>query len=74
MIAFRDFLSVEYGRPEGIDRALVEANEWLQGTGTKPLNIETLTKVTGGGLAKSSSSDIGLRVWYVSGMDSGPAR
>jgi hypothetical protein len=74
MIAFRDFSSAEYGRPEGIDRALVEANEWLQRTGTRPLNIETLTKVTGGGLANFSSSDIGLRVWYVIGTDSGPVR
>jgi len=71
MIAFRDFSSTEYGRPEGIDRALTEANEWLQRTGTKPLNIETLTKVTGGGLANFSSSDIGLRIWYVIGTDRG---
>ena len=69
MIAFRDFSSAEHGRPEGIDRALVEANEWLQRTGINPLNIETLTKVTGGGLANISSSDIGLRVWYVVGRE-----
>jgi hypothetical protein len=67
MIAFRDFSSAEYGRPEGIDRALVEANEWLKRYGIKPLNIETLTKVSGGAAANLSSSDIGLRVWYVVG-------
>lgn len=74
MIAFRDFSSAQYGRPEGIDRALIEANEWLQRTGIKPLNIETLGKLTGGGTASISSSDIGLRVWYVIGTDNGPAR
>lgn len=65
MIAFRDFSSAEYGRPEGIDRALIEANEWLLRSGVKPLNIETLTRVTGGGLANFTSSDIGVRIWYV---------
>ena len=74
MIAFRDFSSTEYGRPEGIDRALIEANEWLLRTGTKPLNIETLTKTTGAGLANFSSANIGLRVWYVIGTDSGSVR
>lgn len=67
MIAFRDFSSVQFGRPEGIDRALVEANEWLQRTGVKPLNIETLTKLAGGGTGNLASSDIGLRIWYVVG-------
>lgn len=69
MIAFRDFSCSEYGRPEGIDRALVEANEWLQRTRINPLNIETLAKITGGGLAHFSSSDIGVRVWYIIGKD-----
>lgn len=73
MIAFRDFSSDEYGRPEGIDRALVEANEWMNRTGIKPLNIETLRKVTGGGVAKLTSSDIGLRVWYVISSEHGAA-
>jgi hypothetical protein len=44
MIAFRDFSSSEYGRPEGLDRALVEAN------------------------------DIGLRIWYLVGPDTGAGR
>ncbi|TFW30504.1 hypothetical protein [Massilia horti] len=74
MIAFRDFSSAEYGRPEGIDRALVEANEWMLSAGIKPLNIETLTKVTGGGFANLRSSDIGLRIWYVIGPDLNDAR
>ena len=74
MIAFRDFSSPDYGRPEGIDRALVEANEWIIRTGVKPLNIETLTKVTGGGMANLTSSDIGLRVWYVIGPEHSTAR
>jgi hypothetical protein len=69
MIAFRDFSSAVYGRPQGIDQALVEANEWLLRIGVKPLNIETLTKVTGDGLANFTSSDIGLRVWYVVSAD-----
>ena len=62
MIAFKDFSSAEYWRPEGIDRALVEAHEWMLRTGIQPLNIETLQKVTGGGLADVISSDIGLHV------------
>jgi hypothetical protein len=74
MIAFRDFSSGEYGRPEGIDRALVEANEWLLRTGVKPLNIETLRKVSGGAMANLTSSDIGLRIWYLAGVDAGAAR
>jgi len=65
MIAFRDFSSVRFGRPEGIDRALVEANEWLLRTGVKPLNIETLSHFSGGGMANLTSSDVGLRVWYL---------
>jgi hypothetical protein len=65
MIAFRDFSSVQYGRPEGIDRALVEANEWLLRTGVKPLNIETLKSISGMGAMNLTSSDIGLRIWYV---------
>ncbi|MFN3791723.1 hypothetical protein [Massilia sp.] len=73
MIAFRDFSSSEYGRPEGIDRALVEANAWLQRTGVKPLNIETLTRIAGG-MASLRTSDIGLRVWYLVGADGGAGR
>jgi hypothetical protein len=65
VIAFRDFASHAFGRPEGIDRALVEANQWLQRTGIKPLNVETLTNVSGGGMASLTSSDIGVRVWYL---------
>lgn len=64
MIAFRDFSFSQFGRPEGIDRALVEANEWLQRSGIRPLNIETLKNVTGGGMANLVYSDVGLRVWY----------
>lgn len=64
MIAFRDFTSVEFGRPEGLDRALVAANEWIARTGIAPLNIETLTRTTGGGVSNIVISDIGLRVWY----------
>lgn len=64
MIAFRDFSAIEFGRPEGIDRALVEANEWLLHNRIKPLNIETLRKASGGGLAQITYSDVGLRIWY----------
>jgi hypothetical protein len=65
VIAFRDFASHAFGRPEGIDRALVEANQWLQRTGIQPLNVETLANVSGGGMANLTSSDIGVRVWYL---------
>lgn len=67
VITFRDFSSHAFGRPEGIDRALVEANEWLQRTGIKPLNVETLTNVSGGAMASMTSSDRGLRIWYLVG-------
>lgn len=66
MIAFRDFSSAVKGGPEGIDQALVASNEWLLRSGVTPLNIETLTKISGG-LANVTSHDIGLRVWYVVG-------
>jgi len=52
----------------------VEANEWLQRTGVKPLNIETLTRMHGGGMASLTVSDIGLRVWYEVGSPGGAAR
>ena len=73
MIAFRDFSSHAFGRPEGIDRAMVDANEWLLRTGVKPLNIETLRNFSGGAMANLTSSDIGLRVWYVVGQSAGAA-
>ena len=63
MIAFREFLPRQSGQLVGIDRALVEANEWLIRTGTKPLNIETLKNVSG--KMAISSSDVGIRVWYL---------
>ena len=65
MIAFRDFSSVQYGRPEGLDRALVEANEWLLRTGVEPLNIETLKSPFSMTSMHAASSDIGLRIWYL---------
>lgn len=74
MIAFRDFSSSEFGRPEGIDRALVEANDWLQRTGIRPLTVETLTRLQGGGMASLTTSDIGLRVWYEVGSTAGAGR
>lgn len=70
MIAFRDFSATDFGRPEGIDRALVEANEWLIRTGVHPLNIETLRNI--GGVMSVSSADIGVRVWYI--VNPGPVR
>lgn len=71
MIAFRDFSASRFGRLEGIDHALVEANEWLQRTGVKPLNIETLRNLSGGGTGNIGASDIGLRIWYVVGAQAG---
>ncbi|GAB2862045.1 hypothetical protein GCM10027277_33260 [Pseudoduganella ginsengisoli] len=63
MIAFRDFSPRQTDQSAGIDRALVEVNQWLARTGIKPLNIETLRNVTG--TMAISSSDVGLRVWYM---------
>lgn len=72
MIAFRDFSSKHFARPEGIDHALVEANEWLVRTGIKPLNIETLTQFDG--TRQMNSASIGLRVWYLVGASDSAAR
>ena len=63
MIAFRDFSPRQSGHPAGIDRALLEANEWLIRTGIAPLNIETLRNVSG--TITISSADVGLRVWFL---------
>ena len=37
MITFRDFSSHQSDQPLGIERAFVEANEWLRRTGINPL-------------------------------------
>lgn len=74
MIAFREFSATAFGRPEGIDSALVQANEWLLRTGVQPLNIETLRNITGGGMASLHIAEAGLRVWYRVGQDGAPVR
>lgn len=63
MIAFRDFTSSTAGSPlsDGVDKALVAANEWLARTGIRPLNVET---ITGGTVGWRTNVDRGLRVWY----------
>lgn len=64
MIAFRDFRSSIPGSPlsDGIDKALVSVNEWLEKTGIRPLNVETITEVKG--IMSVDKVDRGLRVWY----------
>ena len=64
MIAFKDFRSTTSGSPlsDGIDRALVLANEWLAKTGVRPVNIETLTETRG--VVSIFQVERGLRVWY----------
>ncbi|MYN44711.1 hypothetical protein GTP23_06435 [Pseudoduganella sp. FT93W] len=67
MIAFRDFRSNTPGSPlsDGIDRAMVSANEWLKETGVQPLNIETLVETRGS--LSVGRVERGLRIWYVIG-------
>ena len=64
MIAFRDFRSTTPGSPlsDGMDKALVAANEWLNNTGIRPINIETLGEVRG--TMSVNHVDRGVRVWY----------
>lgn len=64
MLAFRDFISTTSGSPlsEGIDGALVAANEWIERTGIRPTSIETLTELRGSMSIQSVSK--GLRIWY----------
>ncbi|WP_436573299.1 hypothetical protein [Janthinobacterium sp. HLS12-2] len=64
MIAFKDFRSSTSGSPlsDGIDRSLVLANEWLQKTGVRPVNIETITETRG--RMAITQVERGLRVWY----------
>ena len=64
MIAFKDFRSSTSGSPlsDGIDRSLVLANEWLQKTGVRPVNIETITETRGS--MTITLVERGLRVWY----------
>ncbi len=49
MIAFKDFRSSTPGSPlsDGMDRSLVLANEWLEKTGVRPINMETMTETRG---------------------------
>jgi len=64
MLAFRDFCSSTPGSPltDGIDGALISANEWIGRTGIRPINVETLTEFRGNMSIKSVTR--GLRVWY----------
>lgn len=62
MIAFKDFPSYVMGRPSGLDKAVIDASEWLKRKGIKPLNVETL--ISSGGTMSVGAPDGGLRVWY----------
>lgn len=64
MIAFRDFRSSNSGSPlsDGMDKAIVSANEWLEKTKIQPINIETLTEFPD--TRSASTVDRGIRVWY----------
>jgi len=64
MIAFRDFRSTTPGSPlsDGLDAALVAANEWLERTAIRPINIETIAEVQG--RMSVEHVDRGVRVWY----------
>ena len=64
MIAFRDFRSSTPGSPlsDGMDKAIVSANEWLDRTGIRPINIETIAEVRG--TMSVDHVDRGVRVWY----------
>jgi len=61
MIAFRDFTSAH--GTDGMDSAIVAANDWLVRTGIRPLNVETIRK-HGRGTLDFNPADRGLRVWY----------
>jgi hypothetical protein len=64
LIAFRDFRSTVTASPssDGLDAALVSANEWLARTGIQPLNVETIVETRG--RMETVSTDRGIRVWY----------
>lgn len=64
MIAFRDFRSSTSGsaHSDGLDKALVLANEWLGKTGIRPLNVETINDVSG--VISVDNVDRGMRIWY----------
>ncbi|MGZ5200557.1 MAG: hypothetical protein ACXWC4_12365 [Telluria sp.] len=64
LLAFRDFRSTVPSSPgsDGMDAALVSANEWLARTGIEPLNVETLVEAYG--RLAANSTDRGIRVWY----------
>ncbi len=64
MIAFRDFRSSKPGSPlsDGMDKAILSVNEWLEKTKIQPINIETLTEFPD--TRSVSAVDRGVRVWY----------
>lgn len=65
MIAFRDFTSKQ--DVDGVDGALVAANEWLLRTGVRPLNVETIRSQARGSIGLDAV-ERGLRVWYEAGQ------
>ncbi len=61
MIAFRDFVAKH--DVDGIDGALVAANDWLLRTGVRPLNVETIRTHARGSVGVDAV-ERGVRVWY----------
>lgn len=60
LLAFRDFRGAG---TDGLDAALVSANEWLAHTGIRPLNVETIVEAHA--RVASNTTDRGVRVWYL---------
>jgi hypothetical protein len=56
-IAFKDFEFFNEGRYRKMDVTVARANEWIQSTDVKVINVETL-------MAKDHHVEKGLRVWY----------
>jgi hypothetical protein len=67
MIAFQDFRSSTSGSPlsDGMDRSLVLANAWLEKTGVRPVNMETIMETRG--WMAIAKVECGIRVWYEAG-------
>lgn len=44
--------------------AVLEANQWLEESQVKVINIETLTRTHGGHMEEVKTKEVGIRVWY----------